>query len=199
MTREEFLQATGKEIIENADYYGKLHGIVFADIDVDGELVRIEAKCDFSDVAEYAKAKFLIEPESYIEIMQGYQDYNEVVYAYYLDQVDKAEVLRIHEENAKFDDDLFSFCEDELPEDEVYIPASLEEMRSEAIGKVWESCFHSLNRAMKSIEEELRFEMANGKSEEAEVYKNIYEMMQRRCARAEQKIKEEVTSFINAF
>ena len=64
MTREEFLQATGEELINNATTYGKINGIVFADIYVDGELVRIETRSDYADVAEYAKANFNIEPGS---------------------------------------------------------------------------------------------------------------------------------------
>ena len=131
--------------------------------------------------------------------MRWYQYNYEQVYAKSLEQADKAKALRIHAENAKFDDDLFSFWEDELPEEEVYALASFNEMRSEAIGQVWQSYRESLEFLRKNIDEEIRFHELHCEEDEIGSYKNIGQILNEQYAIAEEKIKESVTSFINYF
>lgn len=88
MTSKEFKEITGARLIEVAEDYQGYEDGVYADVIVDGQKVRVDAKFDNGDIVERLEAMGVeVEyPEDSEYLADLYSEYSDEIDAYFLDQ-----------------------------------------------------------------------------------------------------------------
>lgn len=97
MTNKEFKELTGEKLIEVAEEYQGYEDGVYADVIVDGQKVRVDAKFDNDDIVDRLTAMSVeVEyPEDRDYLADLYSEYSDEIDAYFLDKalVDAIEEL----------------------------------------------------------------------------------------------------------